>query len=152
MAEGPYPIPSRTRKSSPPAPMVLQGPPCGRVGRHRIYAPDTKVSGASLLVVCDHRCARQRSRTGWNEALASSNTRDLRAAIRVAIIASADAAFGQGHCGRFRRGNASHGQRTRQPGPRSGPNVRASAESLSPPRVDASSGLKAIIRHGAACS
>jgi hypothetical protein len=30
--------------------MVLQGPPCGRVGRHRIYAPDTQVSGASLLV------------------------------------------------------------------------------------------------------
>jgi len=51
MAEGPYPIPSRTRKSSPPAPMVLQGPPCGRVGRHQIYAPDTQVSGASLLVL-----------------------------------------------------------------------------------------------------
>ena len=50
MAEGPYPIPSRTRKSSPPAPMVLQGPPCGRVGRRQIYAPDTQVSGASFLV------------------------------------------------------------------------------------------------------
>jgi hypothetical protein len=49
MAEGPYPIPSRTRKSSPPAPMVLQGPPCGRVGRHQIYAPDTKVSGACFF-------------------------------------------------------------------------------------------------------
>ena len=49
MAEGPYPIPSRTRKSSPPAPMVLQGPPCGRVGRRQIYAPDTQVSGASFF-------------------------------------------------------------------------------------------------------
>ena len=41
MAEGPYPIPSRTRKSSPPAPMVLQGPPCGRVGHRQIYGADT---------------------------------------------------------------------------------------------------------------
>ena len=35
-AEGPYPIPSRTRKSSPPAPMVLHGRLCGRVGRRRL--------------------------------------------------------------------------------------------------------------------
>jgi hypothetical protein len=75
------------------------------------------------------------SRTGWNEALASSNTRDLRAAIRVAIIASMEALFGLGHCDRFRRGNASHGQRTRQPGPRSGPDVRALVVSAAPPRT-----------------
>ena len=49
MAEGPYPIPSRTRKSSPPAPMVLQGPPCGRVGRRQIYAPEHSCSGAAFF-------------------------------------------------------------------------------------------------------
>src|SRR5512147_2280044 len=35
--EGPHPIPSRTRKLSPPGPMVLQGKLCGRVGRRRDY-------------------------------------------------------------------------------------------------------------------
>ena len=39
IAEGPHPIPSRTRKLSPPAPMVLQGGLCGRVGRRQIYGP-----------------------------------------------------------------------------------------------------------------
>ena len=39
MAEGPHPIPSRTRSLSLPAPMVLQGRPCGRVGRRQIYGP-----------------------------------------------------------------------------------------------------------------
>jgi hypothetical protein len=39
MAEGPHPIPSRTRSLSLPAPMVLQGELCGRVGRCQIYAP-----------------------------------------------------------------------------------------------------------------
>ena len=35
MAEGERPVPSRTRKLSPPAPMVLHPPGCGRVGRRR---------------------------------------------------------------------------------------------------------------------
>src|SRR5688500_12307002 len=35
MAEGERPVPSRTRKLSPPAPMVLHSPGCGRVGRRR---------------------------------------------------------------------------------------------------------------------
>ena len=35
-AAGTHPVPSRTRSLSPPAPMVLQGKPCGRVGHcHR---------------------------------------------------------------------------------------------------------------------
>src|SRR5690242_5704329 len=34
-AEGVRPVPSRTRKLSPPAPMVLHPPGCGRVGRRR---------------------------------------------------------------------------------------------------------------------
>ncbi len=36
IAVGSHPISSRTRKLSPPAPMVLHGFPCGRVGRRRI--------------------------------------------------------------------------------------------------------------------
>src|SRR5690242_281949 len=35
LAEGERPVPSRTRKLSPPAPMVLHSPGCGRVGRRR---------------------------------------------------------------------------------------------------------------------
>src|SRR3954469_9488825 len=35
VAEGSRPVPSRTRKLSPPAPMVLHSPGCGRVGRRR---------------------------------------------------------------------------------------------------------------------
>ena len=36
LPEGSHPIPSRTRKLSPPGPMVLQSYLCGRVGRRRI--------------------------------------------------------------------------------------------------------------------
>lgn len=36
LPEGPHPISSRTRKLSPPGPMVLQSYLCGRVGRRRI--------------------------------------------------------------------------------------------------------------------
>src|SRR5665647_895135 len=36
IAEGSHLFPFRTEKLSPPAPMVLQGQPCGRVGRRRI--------------------------------------------------------------------------------------------------------------------
>ena len=39
MAGRSYPIPSRTRSSSSPAPMVLHGQPCGRVGRRRGLVP-----------------------------------------------------------------------------------------------------------------
>ena len=37
IAEGPHPFPFRTRKLSPPAPMVLRGRPRGRVGRRRDF-------------------------------------------------------------------------------------------------------------------
>ena len=37
MSEGSHPFPSRTRKLSPPEPMVLRGKPRGRVGRCRIF-------------------------------------------------------------------------------------------------------------------
>src|SRR3954463_551531 len=43
VAEGKRPVPSRTRKLSPPAPMVLHSLGCGRVGRRRhstyLWAP-----------------------------------------------------------------------------------------------------------------
>src|SRR5439155_21879225 len=37
MAAGKRPVPSRTRKLSPPAPMVLHPRECGRVGRRRTH-------------------------------------------------------------------------------------------------------------------
>src|SRR5438067_10105080 len=44
LPEGPHPIPSRTRKLSPPGPMVLHGSPCGRVGRRRSLFPAPAVA------------------------------------------------------------------------------------------------------------
>ncbi len=40
LSRRPYPIPSRTRKSSSSEPMVLHGSPCGRVGRRRVNYPE----------------------------------------------------------------------------------------------------------------
>src|SRR6185436_11926805 len=45
MAAGSHPFPSRTRKLSPPAPMVLGGRPPGRVGRRRISNDEDPRSG-----------------------------------------------------------------------------------------------------------
>ena len=53
MSEGPYPIPSRTRKSSPPEPMVLRARVRGRVGRCQVYlkSPEAEMlRGFSLSV------------------------------------------------------------------------------------------------------
>src|SRR5438105_1690992 len=36
-AERPYPFPSRTRKSSSPAPKILRGQPFGKIGRRRDF-------------------------------------------------------------------------------------------------------------------
>src|SRR3954464_14903173 len=45
--EGSHPIPSRTRKLRPPGPMVLQGGPCGRVGRRReLFAKPLELAGS----------------------------------------------------------------------------------------------------------
>ena len=41
IAAGSHPFPSRTRKLSPPAPMVLEGRPSGRVGRRRNTSSET---------------------------------------------------------------------------------------------------------------
>src|SRR5262245_12142750 len=51
----PYPIPSRTRKSSFSEPMVLHGQPCGRVGRCRVNsskAPRKLGAFVFLFVPC----------------------------------------------------------------------------------------------------
>src|SRR6476469_8154858 len=42
LAERPYPFPSRTRKSSSPAPKILRGQPFGKIGRRQ----DLVLSGA----------------------------------------------------------------------------------------------------------
>src|SRR3954447_12380092 len=49
LAEGSHPVPFRTRKLSPPAPMVLPGKLGGRVGRRRsIFATPPRTSGAAF--------------------------------------------------------------------------------------------------------
>src|SRR6266542_3512233 len=53
IAKGKHPVPFRTRKLSPSAPMVLRGGPRGRVGRRRTclkrVAPDTVERPSSLV-------------------------------------------------------------------------------------------------------
>ena len=49
MAAGSHPFPFRTRKLSPPAPMVLGGRPPGRVGRRRISNDEDPRSGGGPL-------------------------------------------------------------------------------------------------------
>ena len=51
MAEGKHPFPSRTRKLSPPAPMVLPGRLGGRVGRRRDIVAGEPPSGGFLAFV-----------------------------------------------------------------------------------------------------
>src|SRR3954467_268241 len=53
LAEGERPVPSRTRKLSPPAPMVLHSLGCGRVGRRRHFfrRGRTRSFGAGLFGV-----------------------------------------------------------------------------------------------------
>src|SRR5918911_3132682 len=46
MAEGEHPVPSRTRKLSPPAPMVLPGQLGGRVGRRRTFSKTGRLRAA----------------------------------------------------------------------------------------------------------
>ncbi len=55
IAEGSHPIPSRTRKLSPPAPMVLQGTLCGRVGRCQIYGPVPRKRGTGPFFIGSSR-------------------------------------------------------------------------------------------------
>src|SRR5262249_30539845 len=64
MSVGSHPFPSRTRKLSPPEPMVLRGKPRGRVGRCRIFFevenPDRrKVIG--VFAFCGQRLVPARS-------------------------------------------------------------------------------------------
>ena len=50
ISEGSHPFPSRTRKLSPPEPMVLRGKPRGRVGRCRILCPRSSSEGWGLFL------------------------------------------------------------------------------------------------------
>ena len=49
MAAGAHPDPYRTRKLSRPAPMVLQGRPCGRLGRRRPPGRVARARGGEAL-------------------------------------------------------------------------------------------------------
>src|SRR4051812_24466546 len=44
LAERPYPFPSRTRKSSSPAPKILRGQPFGKIGRRQDFCVSGDVS------------------------------------------------------------------------------------------------------------
>ncbi len=66
IAEGPHPLPSRTRKLSPPAPMVLGRGRPGRVGRRRLFLfmpiPLFKIFfAASIIVLAGPLPARSRA-------------------------------------------------------------------------------------------
>ena len=52
LARGSHPFPSRTRKLSPSAPMVLHAQVCGRVGRRPIKSRKTPVERLGFFVLC----------------------------------------------------------------------------------------------------
>src|SRR5207249_7321477 len=62
LAERPYPFPSRTRKSSSPAPKILRGQPFGKIGRRQ----DLVLSGEfAARAAADRLCCRDdRGRSG----------------------------------------------------------------------------------------
>src|SRR5436309_9627910 len=62
LAERPYPFPSRTRKSSSPAPKILRGQPFGKIGRRQ----DLVLSGEfAARAAADRLCCRDdRGRCG----------------------------------------------------------------------------------------
>ena len=57
MAEGSHPFPYRTRKLSPPAPMVLGRRLPGRVGRRRISPGEGRPPGRPSSRIASHRCS-----------------------------------------------------------------------------------------------
>lgn len=89
IARGKRPVPYRTRKLSLSAPMVLRGPPRGRVGRRRTYfewaaASGNRCSGPSVFhqytsvasMVC---CAGARSGVKWSSRATARFTRKFLA-------------------------------------------------------------------------
>ena len=95
--EGSHPIPSRTRKLSPPRPMVLHGKLCGRVGRCQNFlrTPPGQPSGGVRLFMVRSACGpwwnrradrspRLASRSGrWRTGLATP--RLLTGALRTVL-------------------------------------------------------------------
>ena len=49
IGEGSHPFPFRTRKLSPPPPMVLQGKPCGRVGHCRDFPSARRLASSGFF-------------------------------------------------------------------------------------------------------
>src|SRR5258708_3558702 len=62
IAKGKHPVPSRTRKLSLSAPMVLRGRPRGRVGHRRTYFTEGRLvwGGAGNTVITQRAAPRKR--------------------------------------------------------------------------------------------
>ncbi len=77
MSEGSHPFPSRTRKLSPPEPMVLRGKPRGRVGRCRILFENPRCprgNGGFLFLRLARRTSRPGRRGGPTELYGTRST------------------------------------------------------------------------------
>src|SRR5690606_16311445 len=75
-AEGVHPAPFRTRKLSPPAPLVLHGEPCGRVGHrgttlHHHRQPPTTGRLSALWAPHRARVSRGWPERGWRTTTAA---------------------------------------------------------------------------------
>ena len=88
IAEGSHPIPSRTRKLSPPAPMVLQGRLCGRVGRCQIYGPVPREGDRPFFCWANPRGGRKRFgvRPRHHSAVPAYERRRIRPAGSVVLL------------------------------------------------------------------
>src|SRR5262249_4302531 len=58
LAERPYPFPSRTRKSSSPAPKILRGQLFGKIGRRQDFCVSGGRGGLGILVGDELSCRR----------------------------------------------------------------------------------------------
>ena len=86
IATGKHPDPSRTRKLSLPAPMVLQPRGCGRVGRRRTHT--TPERGHPTVASLGHLPRLSRARcAGWREAARHDPRRLCRDSSRVRLRA-----------------------------------------------------------------
>src|SRR5665647_100809 len=84
IAEGSHLFPFRTEKLSPPAPMVLQGQPCGRVGRRRIFVTHGPLSRSRLSGPCVVKPPAGHTRICLSTRRTSSTRRPWRSSRRSA--------------------------------------------------------------------
>ena len=96
LAEGVHLFPFRTEKLSPPAPMVLQGKPCGRVGRRRIIwqkGPLRHMAQRAFRVPADCLALRGQSQCRSRAYEAAGAAFLLRRQSTIAMVAVAAAAM-----------------------------------------------------------